>query len=88
MAEQEILLLRHQALIWLRSDLTALTWLYAESAQSTPLLIKTLNHWKTDDDLVSVRDKDPQEMLPEVERRDWQKLWFDVNALLRLMNNP
>ena len=42
-----------------------------------------LGHWLEDTDLVSVRGPDALAKLPEAERKDWQKLWADVAALLQ-----
>jgi hypothetical protein len=39
--------------------------------------------WRTDDDLAGVRDAAALENLSEPERKDWQKLWSDADALLQ-----
>jgi hypothetical protein len=38
-------------------------------------------HWQKDTDLSGVRDPAALAKLPEDERRQWQKLWDDVEAL-------
>jgi hypothetical protein len=38
-------------------------------------------HWLHDPDFNGVRGLDALPRLPEAERRDWQKLWEDVEAL-------
>src|SRR5262249_47365892 len=38
--------------------------------------------WQTDPALASVRDPAPLAQLPEDERKEWQRLWADVAALL------
>ncbi len=74
---------RRQALKWLRADL-ALWQKRADSGSAQQLLSvrKALNHWRTHDTLRGVRDEKAQEMLPEAERREWQKFWADAAALL------
>ncbi len=49
--------LRRQALDWLKADLTA--WgqlLESGPPQARPFIVQTLNHWKQDNDLASIRD--------------------------------
>ncbi len=46
------------------------------------LTAKTLAHWKEGADLAGVRDASALDELPEAERRAWQALWAEVNALL------
>ena len=43
---------------------------------------KALVHWKGDTDLAGIRDEPGLARLPEVERKDWQALWHEVDALL------
>jgi hypothetical protein len=47
-----------------------------------------MRHWQTDDDLASVRTRDALAKLPEDERKQWQGLWSDVDALLRRVRAP
>jgi hypothetical protein len=42
-----------------------------------------LAHWRQDPNLVSVRDRSVLERLPEAQRQAWQRLWADVDALLK-----
>ncbi len=42
---------------------------------------KTLQHWKVDTDLTGVRDSEALAKLLEAERKQWQALWADVEAL-------
>jgi serine/threonine-protein kinase len=76
--------LRRQALGWLRADLAA--WA-KELAKNTPearaAVREMMQHWQTDADLAGVRGPEALAKLPEVERRDWQKLWSDVADLLK-----
>ncbi len=64
---------RGRALEWLRSDLAA-----REKAPSG--LLATLEHWKKDSDLASVRDRLGD--LPEPERAAWRGLWAAVDLAL------
>ena len=76
--------LRGQALGWLREDLAAWTKLAAGGKPDAKARItNAMNEWRMDDDFVGVRDKEALEKLPDDERRDWQKLWADVDALLK-----
>ncbi|HTU93990.1 MAG TPA: hypothetical protein VMF69_28175, partial [Gemmataceae bacterium] len=73
---------RRWALGWLRDDLTA----YAKLAeQSKPEAMKTIQdrlaHWRSDADLVSVRDPQALDRLPDNERAAWQALWRDMDEL-------
>jgi hypothetical protein len=40
-----------------------------------------LAHWRSDPDLVSVRDDAALERLPEGERDPWRALWRELDAL-------
>jgi hypothetical protein len=42
-----------------------------------------LRQWQQDPALAGVRESSALSTLPEVERDAWQKLWADVEALLR-----
>jgi serine/threonine-protein kinase len=80
------LMLRRQALQWLRADLA----LYAKQAggndDAKRAVRQQLGHWRRDADLASVRDTEALDKLPEDERRQWQQLWGDVAALLERAN--
>jgi serine/threonine-protein kinase len=78
------LMLRRQALGWLRADLA----LYAKLAERAEPAAKQavrqpLAHWQEDTDLASVRDKAALDKLPDDERKEWRQLWDDVAALLK-----
>ena len=66
--------LRNQAHAWLSADL--------QSLQQQPDA-KILQHWKTDPDLASIRDPKALAQLSIEERKRWQQLWADVDALLK-----
>src|SRR5262249_52791378 len=73
--------LRQQALDWLRADLV----LRGKQAEGTPqaraVVLKTLQHWRTDPDLLGVRDESALARLPAEEQSGWRKLWADVAKL-------
>jgi hypothetical protein len=46
------------------------------------VVAKAMAHRKTDPDLTGVRDIPVLAKLPEGERKAWQALWADVDALL------
>jgi Flp pilus assembly protein TadD len=76
--------LRRQALDWLSADLTAWTIVADKGPpQARPLVERTLQHWQTDADLASLRDKELLTKLPDAERKAWQQLWAGVAALLK-----
>ena len=58
-------------------------------ANSRASLVQTLGHWKVDVNLAGVRDPEALAKLPEPERKEWQSLWGDVEALLeRAQGHP
>jgi Flp pilus assembly protein TadD len=80
--EPERARLRRQALDWLRADLAA--WGKRLEAQPDPArgaVRQTMAHWQQDTDFAGVRGPEPLARLPEAERRGWQQLWADVEAL-------
>jgi hypothetical protein len=76
--DKAAVMLRRQALRWLRDDLA----LYAKAAAPQDVR-ERLAHWRQDSDLASVRDPAALDRLPDDERQQWRKLWDDVAALLR-----
>jgi tetratricopeptide (TPR) repeat protein/tRNA A-37 threonylcarbamoyl transferase component Bud32 len=81
---QEKARLRGQARAWLRADL-ALRNKQINSGQppERQAAQQALRHWQQDPDLAGVRDKVALAKLPEAERKDWAKLWAEVDALLK-----
>jgi tetratricopeptide (TPR) repeat protein len=69
---------RRQALDRLRAGL-ALRAQRLQGGQPVPWWLTT---WQTDPALASVRDPAPLAKLPAAERRQWQRLWADVAALV------
>ena len=75
---------RHHALEWLNADLAHRSKQgEAGSPQVKVLVNKTLQHWKSDTDLASIRDEIELAKLTEPERKDWRALWAEVAALLK-----
>jgi Flp pilus assembly protein TadD len=76
--------LRQQALGWLQEHLAAWKKVGEKgTAQARALVEKTLQHWQQDPDLASLRDKAALAKLPEAERQAWQKLWAEVEAVVK-----
>jgi serine/threonine-protein kinase len=76
--------LRRQALTWLRLDLA--WWgksLDGGKPQSRALVRSRMRHWRSDDDLAVVRGKDALARIPAEERKEWERLWTEVDALIR-----
>ena len=69
------------ALKWLRADL-ALLASQAKDPKQWPEVRERLTHWKTDPDLLSVRDPAWLAAMPPADRKGWESLWADVDALL------
>jgi serine/threonine-protein kinase len=70
--------LRRQALAWLRADLA----LWTRLLQSGKSVGGALVAWQTDPALADVRDPAPLARLPAGERKEWERLWADVKAVL------
>jgi tetratricopeptide (TPR) repeat protein len=81
--DQEPARLRQQALDWLRADLTDLGKLLDSGPpEARRFLVETLSHWQNDSDLAGIRDAAALSRLPEVEQKEWQALWTQVEAAL------
>jgi serine/threonine-protein kinase len=75
---------RTKARDWFRADLR----LYAKTLESgnandRKAVANQLQHWKVCPDLAPVRDPEARQKLPEAERKEWQALWGEVEALLK-----
>jgi serine/threonine-protein kinase len=86
---QERARLRQQALDWLRADIKA----YQQSMQIAgdkggPTIAKRMQHWLQDDDFAGVRGAASLGKLPEAERKEWHKLWEEVEALRKRAAHP
>jgi Tfp pilus assembly protein PilF len=69
------------ALKWLRADLT-LRASQAKDPKGRPGVRWALNIWKTDPPLAPVRDPAWLRAMPPADRKAWEALWRDVDALL------
>jgi serine/threonine-protein kinase len=80
---------RRQALDWLREDLT---WWARKTekgtAQARLAARQRLELAQCDPDLAGVRDGDGRARLPKEEREQWERLWSEVDALLRRVSGP
>jgi hypothetical protein len=75
---------RKQALDWLRADLAAYEkQLESGKPESRSFVRQRLQHWQKDDDLVGLRDQEALAKLTAEERQACQKLWADVEAVLK-----
>lgn len=76
---------RQQALAWLQADLALRRKQLTTSLRADRLAVLTaLNHWRTHDDLLPVREPAAIDRLPETEREAWRKLWQEVDAIRKL----
>jgi serine/threonine-protein kinase len=76
--------LRQQALAWLQADLAAWTKVAEKGpAKAKAVVWQKMDHWQKDPDLAGVRDEAALAKLSDNERKAWQKLWADVDALLK-----
>ncbi|HZW33338.1 MAG TPA: tetratricopeptide repeat protein, partial [Isosphaeraceae bacterium] len=74
---------RKQAIDWLKADLRAWSQLRDTGPrQARPLIIKTLQSWKADPDLASLRDPAALAKLPREEQDACRALWTEVDTLL------
>jgi tetratricopeptide (TPR) repeat protein len=78
LAEAERSGLRRQALDWLRADLAPRTRL----RQGGKSAVVALKAWLTAAALAGVRDQALLAKLPHDERKQWRRLWADVDAVL------
>jgi serine/threonine-protein kinase len=82
--DKEQLMLRRQALGWLRADLVLHAKLAEREEPAAKQTVRqTLQLWQKDTDLASVRDRPALAQLPGDERQAWRQLWADVAVLLK-----
>jgi Flp pilus assembly protein TadD len=75
---------RARALDLLKAELDARSRvLDKQPTKDRPLVSRTLELWRADPDLASVRDAGALTRLPEKDRQSWRAFWSDVDALLR-----
>jgi serine/threonine-protein kinase len=85
LTEAECLRLRQDALVWLLTDLEALTQRLdgkGLDGEGRWVVVRLMRHWQQDLDLASVRG-DALLKLPPNERGKWQGLWAEVDNLLK-----
>jgi hypothetical protein len=76
--------LRRQALGWLKAERAAWAKLLESGPpEARPAIAQILDHWKRDNDLAGIREAEALAKLPEAERKEWQALWAEVEALLK-----
>jgi tetratricopeptide (TPR) repeat protein len=74
--------LRHQALTWLRAHLEAHRRKFEESGgKASPAVAWRMQYWLRDVDFAGVRGEEALAQLPPAERRDWERLWQEIEAL-------
>jgi hypothetical protein len=79
---------RRQALEWLRLDLA--WWgraLDAGKGQARAQVRARIQHWRSDGDLAGVRG-DALARIPAEERKEWERFWAEVDALIRRASEP
>jgi tetratricopeptide (TPR) repeat protein len=75
--------LRRMALGWLKAELAAWAKIVdATKPENTPPIVRTLEHWRRDTDLASVRDAAGLDLLPVDEQRAYRALWTEHANLL------
>jgi eukaryotic-like serine/threonine-protein kinase len=76
--------LRIRARDWLRAELAAWSRLLQSGPPTArPTIVFTMQHWRRDVDLAAVRDAAALAKVPEAERKEWQAIWEEVDALIR-----
>jgi serine/threonine-protein kinase len=84
LSESERTRWRRQAVAWLRADLALWTKrLDSARSQDRTAVAQRLRQWQTDPDLKGLRDDDALKQLPADERARCQRLWADVENVLR-----
>jgi tetratricopeptide (TPR) repeat protein len=69
------------ALKWLRADLAHWTS-QAKDPKRRQEVSEQLNHWKKEPDLAPIRDLARLASIPPTDRKAWEALWHDVDAVL------
>ncbi len=73
---------RSHARAWLRAELESFKKLLDRNeATNRQFVEQTLSSWRLDDALAGIRDADEIEKMPEVERRECQVLWSEVETV-------
>jgi hypothetical protein len=75
---------RGQARDWMRVDLGLCSKkLGTGNAKDRGVVVQALQHWKECSDVADIRNADALAKLPEPERKEWQAIWAEVDALLK-----
>jgi hypothetical protein len=76
-------------LSWLRDHLVFMAkHLEANTPSAQVDVQRWLLSWQTDRDLAGIRDQKELAKLPEAERKEWQALWAEVDAMLKRVRKP
>jgi len=73
--------LRGRALAWLRECLIVMRKDLEKEPANALSVMKDMQHWQQDTDFNGVRGDDALAKLPDAERREWRKLWEEVENL-------
>jgi serine/threonine-protein kinase len=80
---------RKQACAWLQADLALRSkQLDTDTPDMLAEVRRTLHVWQHHLDFAGLRDPDALAKLPDAERQAWQKLWADVDAVLKRAQEP
>jgi hypothetical protein len=80
---------RRQALEWLRLDLA--WWgkvLDGGKGQARAQVRARMQRWRNADDFAGVRGNDALARIPAEERKEWERFWVEVDALIRRASEP
>ena len=47
-----------------------------------------MQYWRSDGDLAGVRGNDALARIPAEERKEWERFWAEVDALIRRASEP
>jgi Flp pilus assembly protein TadD len=80
---------RRQALEWLRLDLA--WWgeaLEGGKGQARAQVRARMQHWRSDGDFAGVRGNDALARISAEERKEWERFWAEVDALIQRASEP
>jgi tetratricopeptide (TPR) repeat protein len=80
---------RRQALQWLRLDLAR--WgkaLDGAKGQARAQVRARMQYWRSDGDFAVLRGNDALARIPAEERKEWQRFWAEVDALIQRASEP
>jgi hypothetical protein len=58
------------------------------AGKAGPTIAQRMQHWLQDTDFAGVRGDESWARLPEEERKNWRKLWQEVEALRQRAEQP